>query len=114
MWKHEAGPYRGNRRIWRKQRHADTVDGVVVGFTGPQARPHALAVRLPDGSVALSQWLTSVPATRIGERLAGSSAARHGRTLEGDLYQVLAVDGPVVEVLAGSTRHGVVTVVRTR
>jgi ATP-dependent DNA ligase len=114
VWKHETGPYLGNRRIWRKQRHADTLDGVVVGFTGPHARPHALAVRLPDGRVALSQRLTSVLATRIGERLAGSSAAGHGRTLEGEPYQVLAVDGPVVEVLAGSTRHGVVTVVRAR
>lgn len=34
IWKHESSPYRGNRRIWRRQRHADTLDGTVVGFAG--------------------------------------------------------------------------------
>ncbi|MGW2550058.1 ATP-dependent DNA ligase [Streptomyces sp. NPDC001635] len=114
VWKHESSPYRGNHRIWRKQRHADTLDGTVVGYTGPPARPHHLAVRLPDGRVAMSQRLTSVLATQIGERLAGSSTAMRGRTLEGEVYSVLVEAGPVVEVLAGSTRHGVLTVVRTR
>ncbi|MFF0766154.1 hypothetical protein ACFYWH_40120 [Streptomyces sp. NPDC003737] len=96
------------------QRHADTFDGTVVGYTGPPARPHHLAVRLPDGRVALSQRLTSVLATQIGARLAGSSTTRRGRTLEGDVYRMLTGDGPIVEVLAGSTRHGVLTVVRAR
>jgi hypothetical protein len=36
-------------------RHADTVDAAVVGFTRSARHPKALAVRLPDGRVALSQ-----------------------------------------------------------
>ncbi|MEW2467924.1 hypothetical protein AB0919_23315 [Streptomyces sp. NPDC046994] len=113
VWKHESSLYRGNHRIWRKQRHADTVNCVVVGFTGPSARPHHLAVRLADGRVVLSQRLTSVLATQIGAQLAGSNTARRGRTLGGEVYRALVGDGPVVEVLAGSTRHGVL-MVRTR
>ncbi|WP_432197100.1 RNA ligase family protein [Streptomyces sp. bgisy027] len=41
-------------RVWSKVRHADTVDVAVVGFTGTARHPKALAVRLPDGRVALS------------------------------------------------------------
>ncbi|MFD0509335.1 hypothetical protein ACFQ0G_53505 [Streptomyces chiangmaiensis] len=80
VWKHATSTYRGNQRIWRKQRHADTLDATVVGFTGPHARPHALAVRLPDGRVALSQRLTSVLATQVGERLVGATTTGRTRT----------------------------------
>ncbi|MFJ4783541.1 hypothetical protein [Streptomyces sp. NPDC088794] len=37
----------------------DTVDAFVVGFTGTARHPRALAVRLPNGRVALSQRLTT-------------------------------------------------------
>nr|WP_237331694.1 hypothetical protein [Streptomyces mexicanus] len=114
VWKHAASPYRGDRRIWRKQRHADTLDGTIVGFTGPHVRPHAVAVRLPDGRVALSQRLTSILAAQLGERLAGTAAGGRARTSGGDPYRALVEDGPTVEVLAGSTRHAVLTVTRTR
>ncbi|MEV5355861.1 hypothetical protein [Streptomyces sp. NPDC052693] len=58
------------------------------GFTGTARHPKALAVRLPDGRVALSRRLTTA--------------------------LVSAVCDVVVEILAGTTRHAVVTVVRLR
>lgn len=56
--KHGSTPYRAGRSSsWKKVRHAETVDAEVVGWTGSAVRPRALAVRLPDGRVALSQRL---------------------------------------------------------
>jgi hypothetical protein len=52
-----------------KIRHADTVDATVIGFTGTARHPKALAVRLPDGRVALSQRLTTALASVLGPRL---------------------------------------------
>ncbi|MEU1107283.1 hypothetical protein ABZ408_41120 [Streptomyces tibetensis] len=57
-------------RVWASVGHADTVDSTVVGFTGTVRHPKALAVRLPDGRVALSQRLTTALASAIGPRLA--------------------------------------------
>ncbi|MDX3258482.1 hypothetical protein PV336_04400 [Streptomyces sp. MI02-2A] len=71
-------------------------------------------MRLPDGRIALSQRLTSVLATQIDEQLASSSTIGRSRRIEGEVYQMLSGDGPVVKVLAGSTRHAVLTVVRAR
>ncbi|MCX5356924.1 hypothetical protein OG901_57195 [Streptomyces mirabilis] len=48
-----------------KIRHADTIEATVAGFTGTARHPWALAVRLPDGRVALSQRLTTALATRM-------------------------------------------------
>ncbi|MFF8387376.1 hypothetical protein ACF053_27565 [Streptomyces kanasensis] len=39
----------------QKIRHAETVDVPAAGHTGAAARPRHLAVRLPDGRVALTQ-----------------------------------------------------------
>ncbi len=113
VWKRSMGTYAGGRRIWRKQRHADTVDCHVVGFTGPQSRPHNVAVRLPDGHVALSQRLPGVLAGELGAQLARNPSPARGRTRGGDTYRAVE-DGPTVEILAGSGRHGVVTVTRLR
>lgn len=44
-------------RIWKKVRHAETVDADVIGYTGSATRPKRLAVQLPGGRVALSQAL---------------------------------------------------------
>ncbi|MFJ9634872.1 DNA ligase [Streptomyces sp. NPDC101175] len=98
-------------QVWSKVRHADTVDVAVVGFTGTARRPKALAVRLPDGRVALSQRLTTALASVVGPRLVPQA----GRTFTkvGDSYTPAAGD-LVVEVVAGTTRHAVVTVVRLR
>ncbi|MCZ0991812.1 hypothetical protein [Streptomyces diastatochromogenes] len=67
-----AKPLRGAYKAGRvraKIRHADTVDAAVVGFTDTARRPKALAVRLPDGHVALSQRLTTALSTVVAPRL---------------------------------------------
>ncbi|MFF7886640.1 hypothetical protein ACFZDJ_17445 [Streptomyces sp. NPDC007896] len=64
----------------------------------------ALAVRLPDGRVALSQRLTTVLAAAVAARL----VPRPGRA------STKAGGYVMVEVVAGTTRHAVVTVVRLR
>ncbi|WP_221355422.1 hypothetical protein [Streptomyces beigongshangae] len=97
-------------RIWSKVRHADTVDVTVVGFTGTARHPKALAVRLPDGCVALSQRLTTALASVVGPHLV--LQAGRASTKAGDAYTPAAGDVVVVEVVAGTTRHSVVTVVR--
>ncbi|MFE2038494.1 hypothetical protein ACFXBB_35800 [Streptomyces scopuliridis] len=94
-----------------KIRHADTVETIVVGFTGTARHPRTLAVRLPDGRVALSQRLTTALASRIGPRLAPQPG--RASTTAGDSYTPVGGD-VVVEVVAGTTRHPVATVVRLR
>jgi hypothetical protein len=93
-----------------KIRHADTIEAAVVGFTGTARQPRALAVGLPDGRVALSQRLTTALATRIAPCLVPQPGRAY--TQGGDAYT--PVSGQVVEVVAGTTRHAVVTVVRLR
>ncbi|MFI0814987.1 ATP-dependent DNA ligase [Streptomyces sp. NPDC021098] len=44
--KHPDQPYRAGRH-WRKLRHAETRDAMVVGVVGPRLRPRALALVLP-------------------------------------------------------------------
>ncbi|MFF4787801.1 RNA ligase family protein [Streptomyces griseorubiginosus] len=98
-------------RVWTKVRHADTVDATVVGFTGTARHPKALAVRLPDGRVALSQRLTTALASVVGPLLAPQ--AGRAFTKAGDSFTP-AFDDLVVEVIAGTTRHAVVIVTRIR
>ncbi|MFH0522333.1 hypothetical protein ACHBTE_34910 [Streptomyces sp. M41] len=98
-------------RVWAKVRHADTVDATVVGFTGTARYPKALAVQLPDGRVALSQPLTTALASIVGPLLVPQSG--RAVTQAGDSYTP-AVGGVVVEVVAGTTRNAVVTVMRLR
>jgi hypothetical protein len=83
----------------------------VVGFTGTVRHPKALAVRLPDGRVSLSQRLTTALSSVVGPRLLPQ--AGRGFTEAGDSYTP-AVGDVVVEVVAGTTRHAVVTVMRLR
>jgi hypothetical protein len=109
-----AKPLRGAYmagRVWAKIRHADTVDVPVVGFTGTGRHPKALAVRLPDGRVALSQRLTTALASVVAPHLLPQTGDAF--TQAGDSYTPAGGD-VVVEVVAGTTRHSVVTVVRLR
>ncbi|MEU2357706.1 DNA ligase [Streptomyces misionensis] len=110
--KASSSTYRGGSRQWKKVRHAETVDAAVVGYTGPAARPRRLAVRLPDGRTTLSQALKAPLAAQVALLLASKGPARRAHTIGGDAYS--AVDLGVVEVLAGTTRHAVVTVTRVR
>ncbi|MET8188782.1 hypothetical protein ABZV15_23840 [Streptomyces sp. NPDC005246] len=97
-----------------KVRHADTVDALVVGFTGPRLRPQhlALVVGDEDSQVRLSTRLEPVLAAHIGAALADAEVMGERRT-EGETYTRIQTD-VTVEVLAGSGRHGTLTVVRMR
>ncbi|MFE3688176.1 DNA ligase [Streptomyces sp. NPDC059095] len=110
--KRANAPYRAGR-IWSKVRHAETVDADVVGYTGAPARPRALAVRLRDGRRALTQRLTAPLAAAAAPHLMAAGPGARARTPGGDTYTSTA-PGLVVEVLAGTTRHAVVTVTRIR
>ncbi|MGP3750021.1 ATP-dependent DNA ligase [Streptomyces sp. IBSNAI001] len=110
--KHASSSYRPSR-VWKKVRHAETVDAEVVGYTGPPARPRHVVVRLPDGRRAMSQSLTAPVAAQVAAHLASAGSGRRARTDAGEQY-VTAAEGLTVEVLAGTTRHAVVSVTRVR
>lgn len=86
-------------RIWKKIRHAETVEADVVGYTVAAARPRALAVRLPDGRIALTQSLKAPLAAQVAVHFAASGPLRSARTPAGEIYTT-AAPGLVVEVLA--------------
>jgi ATP-dependent DNA ligase len=111
--KQATSAYRTTGRVWKKIRHAETVEADMVGYTGPAARPRALAVRLSDGRVALTQPLKAPLAAQVAVHLAESGPPRNARTHAGEAYTT-ATPGLVVEVLAGTTRHAVVTATRLR
>ncbi|MFF3177965.1 DNA ligase [Streptomyces sp. NPDC057900] len=106
--------YPSGRRSWTKVRHSDTQDALVVGFAGPHLRPHHLALLFGDegGPVRISARLEPVLAGRIGEALARGFVTGVRRA-EGETYARVNTD-LMVEVLAGSGRHGTLTVVRMR
>ncbi|MFJ7989181.1 DNA ligase [Streptomyces sp. NPDC096351] len=68
-------PYRaGPTWAWRKVRHAETSDGLLLGVVGPPDRPRALVVRLADGrTVSTSPRLTPAQSREVGA-LAGDRA----------------------------------------
>ncbi|MFD8469060.1 hypothetical protein ACFV10_28630 [Streptomyces cyaneofuscatus] len=111
-----AGYPRG--RGWVKVRHADTEDWTVVGYVGPRGRPRRLALTPTveaageAARVRLSGPLAAGLAAQIGRAIAGLPDAGRA-SAEGEPY-VRADTGVVVEVLAGSGRHGTLTVVRIR
>jgi ATP-dependent DNA ligase len=96
--KRASSPYRAGR-IWWKVRHADTVDADVLGYVGPAARPHRVAVLLPDGSRALSQALTAPVAAEVARHIAQAGPGRRARTSNGETYVTTSRGlGPVPEV----------------
>ncbi|MFB6908021.1 DNA ligase [Streptomyces bacillaris] len=104
----------GSRSVWRKIRHADTTDAQVVGFVGPRRRPRRLAlVPAGEGRPRLSAPLGAALAGRLGVLLDDGPATGEQYTGEGETYTGL-VTQLVVEVLAGTGRHGTLTVVRAR
>ncbi|MFD4232092.1 hypothetical protein [Streptomyces sp. NPDC058545] len=78
----------------------------------PAAQPHRPGPGV-DGRTALSQALTALLAAAISEHLARSGPAHRNHTSAGDAYSTVR-EGMVVEVLAETTRHAVVTVTRLR
>ncbi|MEU1569248.1 DNA ligase [Streptomyces mirabilis] len=110
--KRTTSPYRAGRSsAWLKIRHADTIEATVAGFTGTARHPRALAVRLPDGRIALSQRLTTALSSVVAPHLVPQPG--RASTQGGDAYTPVSGE-IVVEVVAGTTRHAVVTVVRLR
>ncbi|WP_245239323.1 DNA ligase [Streptomyces sp. MZ04] len=109
--KRAGSSYRAGR-IWKKIRHAETVDADVVGYVGPPSCPHRLAVRLPDGRRVLSQALTASLAAEVARHIADAGPGRRARTDDGEQYTTTA--GLVVEVASGTTRHATVMVTRIR
>ncbi|MFF9786286.1 hypothetical protein [Streptomyces nigrescens] len=110
--KHAAWAHRASR-IWKKVRHAETLDADVVGFTGPRSRPRTLAVRLPGGWTDLSQAVSAPVAREVAARLTGAGPGQPARTDSEAAYEAVAT-GLVAEVLAGTTQRAVVTVARLR
>ncbi|MFE2571978.1 DNA ligase, partial [Streptomyces mirabilis] len=111
--KRTTSPYRAGRTgtSWLKIRHADTIEATVAGYTGTARQPRALAIRLPDGRIALSQRLSTALATRIAPRLLPQPGRAY--TQGGNAYTPASGE-VIVEVVAATTRHAVVTVVRLR
>lgn len=109
-----TAPYSLGRRAWLKVRHADTEDALVVGYLGPRRRPHRLALAVGDegAPIRLSARLDPVLAGRIGDALSTAEVVGE-RWAEGETYTRVDSD-LVVEVLAGSGRHGTLTVTRMR
>ncbi|MFI5727076.1 hypothetical protein [Streptomyces cyaneofuscatus] len=104
---------RRRRTAWVKIRHADTGDARVVGSTGPRGRPRALALLLPGSTrPRLSARLAPALAARIGAALAAVPATGEHRAGD-ETYTALSTE-LLVEVLAGSGRHGTLTVARIR
>ncbi|MFF4733291.1 DNA ligase [Streptomyces mirabilis] len=113
--KRTTSPYRAGRTGgWQKIRHAETVNADVIGYTGPQTRPRALAVRLPDGRTALTQTLSAPLAAQIAQVLVTARPAEQGRADTGETYTRIPSGLAVLEVLEGTTRHTVVTPLRLR
>ncbi|WP_055530019.1 ATP-dependent DNA ligase [Streptomyces alboniger] len=109
--KRATSVYRAGR-IWAKLRHAETVDADVVGYVGPAARPHRVAVRLPDGRRVLSRALTAPLSAALARFIAAAGPGQRAHTDDGERYTTL--EGLVVEVAAGTTRHATVSVTRIR
>ncbi|MEU2115805.1 DNA ligase [Streptomyces sp. NPDC016459] len=111
-----GSPYRaGPTWAWRKVRHADTGDGLLLGVLGPPERPRALVVRLADGrTVTTSPRLTPAQSREVGA-VAGDRAGP--LTPDPEHGPVRWVEPPVpVELrqLAGRQRQENATFVRVR
>ncbi|MGP9018566.1 ATP-dependent DNA ligase [Streptomyces sp. BR1] len=112
-------PYRPGARAWRKLRHTDTWEAVVVGFVGPPRRPTALVLVLPgDDAVAVSSPLG--PSLRAEAGRGGLLRVEPGtRTAVapgwGEVPYVPVEPGRLLaEVERGTVRHPVTTVLRLR
>lgn len=112
-------PYKPGRRAWRKLRHTDTRDAVVIGFTGPRERPAALVLVLPDDDTpVVSSPLTPRLRTEAGAVLRGLPEAEGGGTAQavglGEVAYRSVPPALEAEVAQGTTRHTVTTVLRLK
>ncbi|WP_431036764.1 ATP-dependent DNA ligase [Streptomyces sp. P6-2-1] len=111
--------YPAGRRAWRKVRHRDTKDALVLGYVGRRRAPRLLVLALPgDGTPVASRPLA--PALRAGaaqalpaddERAAEAVVTAAG---VGEVAYTPVRPGGVVEVRRETTRQGTVEAVRFR
>ncbi|MFE4871329.1 ATP-dependent DNA ligase [Streptomyces sp. NPDC056682] len=111
-------PYRAGHRAWRKLRHTDTREAVVIGHTGSPSRPAALVLVLPDDDVpVVSGPLPAVLRAEAGRALAplaaegGGTAVAAGR---GEVAYRAVRAGLLAEVEWATTRHAGAVVLRLR
>ncbi|MEU4948549.1 ATP-dependent DNA ligase [Streptomyces lavendulae] len=103
----------GETWAWRKIRDFDTRDGRLLGVFGPEQRPHALLVELPDGrTVRTSPRLTGVQARQVGESVRGRLGARTEHPDHG--LVTLLIEPVLVEVRETAGRHETARFVRVR
>ncbi|MET9804114.1 ATP-dependent DNA ligase [Streptomyces sp. NPDC006368] len=111
-------PYRAGTRAWRKFRHTDTKDAVVVGFTGARERPAALVLVLPDDDVpVVSSPLPPALRSRAGSVLRALTPGEPGTATAVGIGDVTYRSVPpelTAEVATGTTRHTVTTVLRLK
>ncbi|MEU4733984.1 MULTISPECIES: ATP-dependent DNA ligase [Streptomyces] len=112
-------PYRAGRRAWRKLRHTDTRDAVVIGFTGPRERPSALVLVLPDDDApVVSGPLAPRLRAEAGAALRGLPEPVGGGTATavgvGEVAYRSVPPALEAEVAQGTTRHTVTTVLRLK
>ncbi|WP_179166407.1 ATP-dependent DNA ligase [Streptomyces sp. CB03238] len=111
-------PYKAGTRAWRKIRHTDTWDAVVVGFTGAQQRPASLVVVLPDDDTpVVSSPLPPALRVRAGAALAALTPGEADTAMAVGLGEVPYRRVPpelTAEVATGTTRHTVTTVLRLK
>ncbi|WP_188277750.1 ATP-dependent DNA ligase [Streptomyces sp. CBMA152] len=111
-------PYRPGARAWRKLRHTDTWEAVVVGFVGPARRPTALVLVLPgDDAVAVSSPLgpaLRAEAGRVGLRPSPGTPTAIAPGWGEVPYVPVEPGHLLAEVERGTVRHPVTTVLRLR
>ncbi|MFI8960831.1 DNA ligase [Streptomyces sp. NPDC053493] len=105
----------GGTWSWRKIRHSDTQDALLVGVFGPPGRPHAALVRLPDGrTLRTAPRLTGAQAREVAELTAGRVAADPVDDPEHGPVRPLAEPLPPVELLLIKGRQDTARFVRVR
>ncbi|WP_431774832.1 ATP-dependent DNA ligase [Streptomyces cucumeris] len=118
-------PYRVGRH-WRKVRHAETRDAVVVGVVGPRLRPRSLALVLPGDDAPLVSSPLS-PAVRAQLAVALRDLPEPGPPPPADdlptaldtvgtriAYRPIAPELTVEVRQESRTRHAATTVIRLR
>ncbi|MFI9587668.1 ATP-dependent DNA ligase [Streptomyces sp. NPDC052236] len=111
--------YRGGTRAWRKLRHTNARDGAVVGFTGPQTRPNALVLVVPDDDTpVVSSPLPPALRAEAAAALAAATSTGSGTAMAvgvGEVeYRAVEPGLLMAEVEQRTTRHSVTTVLRLR
>ncbi|MFE9402378.1 ATP-dependent DNA ligase [Streptomyces sp. NPDC006530] len=111
-------PYRSGHRAWRKVRHTDTREAVVIGHTGSPARPAALVLVLPGDDVpVVSSPLPAALRAEAGRALAPLVAEGGGTAVAAGLGEVdyrAVAPGLLAEVEWATTRHVGAVVLRLR